>query len=81
MLSQYGYLQSFYVVIRKHLVSQINQKPPKGYWRLCLSYDSDNLNIVRYMTEAAIERCPNKIGVLPIASKSKGSAEMSSKVR
>ena len=32
------------------------------------------------MTEVAIERCPNKKCVLPIASKSKGSAQMFSKI-
>ena len=32
------------------------------------------------MTEVAIERCPNKKCILPIASKSKASAQMFSKI-
>ena len=57
--------------IWKYLVSQINQKSD-----VMTLY----LNIVWYMTEVAIERCPNKKCVLPIASKSKGSAQMFSKI-
>ena len=32
------------------------------------------------MTEAVIERCPNKTGALPIASKSKRSTSMFGKI-